>query len=334
MITQYKKILLGKEVNYYTLSNDSMRITFIDHGATIVNWEVKDSNGEFESIVLRYADEEDYIKNPKFLGATVGPYAGRIYPARITLNDITYPLEKNFNDVANLHSAKLNLMVHTYDVTLIDADTISFKTRLKEPTYPSDSTYTLTFMLKGDTLHQIYETSTKVDTFTNLTNHTYFNLSGNIKRDILDHTLCLHAKKVGKLNDDFIAESLIETTNSLFDFSKEKPLKEAIIPLKKTAQLGLDHPFILSEPTIILKDPVNQRTLTITTNQESVVLYSNNFLIKNPLNDGLKDRDHLSLCIETQHFPNDIHFFDFPKSFHKKFDSHIQKTSYQVKNND
>ncbi|MFP4286356.1 MAG: hypothetical protein ACLFRI_01545 [Candidatus Izemoplasmataceae bacterium] len=330
MITKTTKTLLGKTVQYYTLSNDFMRLTFIDHGATIVDWQVKTQDKPFESIVLKYANDEDYIKNPKFLGSTVGPYAGRIYPARIDLNQKSYPLEKNFNDHANLHSASLNLMHHTYSVKVIDDFTISFKTHLSDKHYPSDTTFTLTFTLDKDTLHQVYETNTLVDTFTNLTNHTYFNLSGDIKTDVLDHTLTMQAKYVGKLDQNFMSESLMNPKDTLYDFSKEKPLKEAVLPLKNTPQLGLDHPFLLSDQTIILKDPLSKRTLTITTNQECVVVYSNNFLISEPLNQDITDRSHLSICLETQHYPNDIHFLNYPKSFHEKNTTHIQKTSYKI----
>jgi aldose 1-epimerase len=334
MITKTSKVLLGQEVFYYVLTNDYMRITFMDLGATIVNWEVKNTEGDFESIVLRYEHDEDYLKNPKFLGATVGPYAGRIYPAEINLDNKTYKLAKNFNDKANLHSDTLNLMHHKYLVSIIDEDTLSFKTSLDTEFYPSDSTYTLTFSLKEDTLHQVYETFSNKDTFTNLTNHTYFNLSGDIKRDILDHTLIIKASKVGNLNQDFISESLMDVEKTVFDFNQEKPLKDAIIPLKKTHQLGLDHPFMLDDQTIVLKDKESKRTLSIKTNNECVVVYSNNFLIEEPLAGGMKDRSHLSICLETQHYPNDIHFFDYPKSFHAKNTSHQQVTTYKVTNDD
>jgi aldose 1-epimerase len=322
---------LGITYEIYTYQNDHMMISFSQMGGTIIDWLTKNHRGEFESIILRYHDIEDFLENDKSLGATVGPYAGRIYPATIQLEHGTFDLDKNFMNHSCLHSSIDNIKFHKCDVKIINDHTISFQSNNPiKSKYPGHAVFTLIFEIKDNELIQTYQTTTKQDTYTNLTNHTYFNLSGNIKHDILDHILTIPANTYGELNDYFITTHLNNVNQTPFDFRQPKSVRETILSLKDTPIKGLDHPFVLEKGVITLHDPSSGRTLEMTTDQDAVVVYSNNFLTENTLYPNKKDRPHLAICLETQHYPNDIHFDQNPKSFHPKNTTHVQKTTYKI----
>ena len=322
----------GKTYLYYVYENEHMKLIFSQLGGTIIDWKTKNMDGAFESIVMSYANAESYHINDKSLGATVGPYAGRIFPSKLELSHGTYELDSNFLNHSTLHSAKDNFQSKLCDVEVVNDHLIIFKTTHDDQNtkYPGQTSYEMVFEIDQNTLHQTYRSFAKKDTYTNLTNHTYFNLSGNLKNDILNHHLIIPASTYGDLNEFFLTQSLSNVEDTIFDFRKPKPLKETVLTLKDTAIKGLDHPFMLEKGPIILKDPYSHRVLEIHTDQDSVVLYTNNFLTEASINHRLMDEPFLAVCLETQHFPNDVHFFKEPFSFHKKDTIHIQKTSYKV----
>lgn len=153
-----------------------------------------------------------------------------------------------------------------------------------------------------------YETSSQEDNFISMKNHSYFNLSGDLKRTIEDHELYLPSQKMGQLNPQFISQNLIDVDRTVCDFNTLSPLRHTLTSLKKTAQRGLDHPFILKEPTVVLQDPISKRRLTVKTDQEAVVVYSNNFVEEVQFLPNVWDKAYLGLCLEKQAFPNDVHF--------------------------
>lgn len=314
----------------YTFENDFMKITFSQLGATIVDWQTKNRDGRFESIVLKYQNIDDYFNNEKRLGATIGPYAGRIYPPVIHFENVSYALDPNFRGHSCIHGGKDNIQYHLYNVETKD-NTIVFKSNNKESLgFSGTSSFKITFEIIDNLLKQTYETTTKTDTYTNLTNHTYFNLSGDLKYDILNHVLKIPAHRYGDLNEYFITNEILTVENTLFDFRTPKSVKKTIFSLHKTPIKGLDHPYILDEGVISLYDPTSGRLLEMTTNQDAVVVYSNNFLTDQKLHPGQIDQPYLAICLETQHYPNDIHQFINPKSFHPKNTKHVQQTCYKI----
>ena len=314
----------------YQYKNDYFHITFSSLGATITEWLVKDKQGVFEAIALSYEDYLDYQTNEKNLGAHIGPYAGRIYPTQIRLNQKTYSLEKNFLSYAHLHSGKYNLKYHLYQAKILDENTLEFQSYIEESKrhLPGDIDIKIRFKIINNTLEQTYEVTTNKDTYTNFTNHTYFNLSGNFKRTIENHTLQIPAHLVGDLDDKWLTKSLVGVSHSGFDFRKAKPLGPVLNALKNNVQKGLDHPFLLEQGTIVLHDPQSHRTLKIQTNQPALVVYSNNFLTDKKLKHHPFDQPFLAICLETQCYPNDMHFMKYPKSFHKAHTVKRQHTRY------
>ncbi len=318
-----------KEVKY---TSAKQKITLLSLGAAIKRWETKDKNGRFENIVITYARDEDYLQNTKFLGATVGPYAGRIYPSELVFGDTTYPLSKNFMDHANLHSGPDNITTHNFHVEQVDPDTVVFETLKpeKDHEFPGNMTFRIIVTFTEDTMRVTYETTSDALGVANVTNHSYFNLSGELKSDIREHTLKLPSNEHVELDGFYIGTLVVKSANTPFDFSNPKPLKEGIMPLQDTPQKGIDHPFILHEGTIVLQDPKSGRNLHMETDYDAVVVYTNNILTDHTFETGKKDSDHLAVCLECQHVPNDINLMAEPKSIIKPGETKTRTTIYKV----
>ncbi len=305
-----------KEIVY---QSPYQKIKVLSLGATIKSWEVINQENRFENIVLSYQNDENYLNNTKFLGATIGPNAGRLHPARLNLKGQTYLLSKNFKDHANLHSGIDNFVHRPFSVQKEGENTIIMTLtnpgEMKE--FPSLSKVEVKMVFEPKALSIYYTVQSDTYSIANLTNHTYFNLSGNLKTDILNHTLKLPATSHLELDEYFIPKKRIKSKHTPFDFTQFKPLKDAVLPLKDSPQKGLDHPFLLDEGCVILKDDESKRRLKITTDYDSVVIYTNNFTEDIYYQGSKKDQPHLGVALEMQHRPNDINILKRPKSFLK-----------------
>lgn len=291
-----------------TVETDHYVLELLSLGASIKSLRTPDSEGVFENITLSYDDESDYVLNPKFLGATVGPYAGRIHPPKVELNQTTYELEANFMNHANLHSGSDNITRHNFDVT-IEEDRIRFTTSQRERTsrFPGDMTFEVLYICNKRGFDVRFTVNTTNDALANLTNHTHFNLSGDAKRSVMDHTLEIPANQYLDLDEMFIGKRIEDVDGTPFDFRVEKPIHKGVNPLKSSPQKGIDHPFILDGDTVTLKDYESGRYLQVKTDYDALVVYSNNLPSDRPLEGGKPDTDHLAVCLEAQHVPNDIH---------------------------
>lgn len=319
----------GNTLHQYRYANDHIKISFLNVGASIHSLYTRDTEGKFENIVLTYNDILDYHGNVKLLGSSVGPYAGRLSPANIPLRQSIFELQPNFLEDINLHSGSANLAHVFWDVEEHGDHSISFVYTLKNsPYYPGELTFKTHYEIIDNTLVIEYHTVSHEDNYASLTNHSYFNLSGDLKRSIENHELYLPSHQMGQLNEQFISQSLVKVHETLFDFNHLSSLDSKLKALKHTPQRGLDHPFILTEPTIVLQDPDSRRRLTLHTNQEAVVVYSNNFIEDVAFYPNIRDKAFLGICLETQSFPNDIHFKPNPHSFLKAHKPKVQRTKY------
>lgn len=319
--------LASNEATLVHVDSGAIKATLCSRGASIMRLETADREGTFDNIVLNYLNRDDFYENPKYLGATTGPYAGRIYPPELTVGGKRVFLEKNFQNHSHLHGGKHSLARSDFQVEKVDQG-VCFTYVPLESAYPGHACFKATYLFEGPVMTLRYETLSDQDTFTNITQHAYFNLSGSIRRNVLNHTLQIPASQVGQLDANLISEKLIPVEGTVFDFRQPKMLSEAVMPLKETPQMGLDHPFLLDPGTIVLTDPKSGRSLQLETDQDSVIVYSHNFVIEHPVATPLLENQHLAVCLETQHYPNDIYFLDKPASVHPKNTWHRQTTKY------
>ncbi|MGM7724626.1 aldose epimerase family protein [Metabacillus sp. Hm71] len=313
----------GEAVYSYSLQNKhGMKVTCINLGCIITEILTHNKEGQLENVVLGFDDVENYLENSPYFGAVVGRVAGRIKNGSFDLDGETYELPQNEN-ANHLHGG-----LEGFDRKLWDAKPIvtnnetgvefSYVSKDGEEGYPGTLTVKVTYLLTDQNeLIMTYDATTDKKTLVNLTNHTYFNLSGNIKNDILSHKLKINSKKFLELNDQLIPTgNFLDVENTPFDFQKEKELREAILADHKQVQLvgqGIDHPFLLDEDQkkeIVLLDEESGRKLLVETEEQSVVVYTSNMLGDFRIRD-VQARKYLGICLETQGLPDSIHHPQF-----------------------
>ncbi|WP_160724401.1 aldose epimerase family protein [Bacillus sp. USDA818B3_A] len=329
-------------VDSFTLVNDNgMELTCINYGCIITKMNVPDKNGNFENIVLGYDTLDEYVKGSCFFGTIVGRVAGRIESGAFELNGKTYTLAKNENN-NHLHGGNQG-----FDKVIWDADVIeneqeigvqfSYLSPDGEEGYPGNVTIKVTYTLNNQNELTIrYSGFSDEDTLLNMTNHSYFNLSGNIKRDILNHTLSIKSDKFLELNEELLPTGeLLDVKGTPFDFTSGRYIQTGVDsthPQNILAGNGYDHPFLLSanhDEEIILKDSESGRTLTVETDEPGVVVYSGNQMKTDGEIYGVPSRKYLGICLETQGLPDAIHHPNFPSWILEKGQEYTTVTKYK-----
>lgn len=337
--------LAGQTVTSYTMVNDQgMEVTTIDYGCTITKILVPDRNGLVENVVLGFDTLEEYQQYSPYFGAICGRHAGRIANAEFTLDGTTYPLAKN-NDGNHLHGGVQGFdKVVWNSVVIEEKDSIdlefSYLSKDGEEGYPGNLQMKVTYTLNNDNeLVIVYEGVSDQRTVVNLTNHSYFNLSGNLKRDILQHTLTLKSDRFLELNEELIPTGeILPVEDKVFDFRTGRKIvdgTESTDPQNVMVGNGYDHPFLLAEnrnKEIQLYDEESGRGLVIETDQPAVVLYTGNMLGEDFSIRGVPSRNHLGLCLETQGLPDSLNHPHFPSVILEKGEEYIAVTKYKFTN--
>lgn len=314
-----KRESIGKlgdeEIIKYSVDNEKgLKVSILNLGATITEIKTVDRNGEFEHIVLSYEDEKNYIENPSYYGATVGRTAGRIDKGRFTLNDNEYILNKNYG-VNSGHGGSVGFNKKIWNVNAIETKekiTLEFSYLSKdlEEGYPGNLEIKVSYEITEDNklIFKIQGVSDK-DTLMNITNHCYFNLSGDYKEDILNHTLKMNCDRFLAIDENGgVTGEIIPVNNTEFDFIEEKKIGQDIEGLSKQMKLGYgyDHPFMFNENEkghIELYDEKSGRYMKVTTEYPCVVVYSQNFIDSLVLKEGKETKKRNGICLEVQYPP-------------------------------
>ncbi len=332
----------GQSVTEYTLVNDAgMTVSCLDFGCVITKIIVPDRNGNFENVVLGFDRLEDYLKWSPYFGAVVGRVVGRIQGAKFELDGKEYTLAAN-EGPNHLHGGRKGFNSVIWQAKPFKAENaIGIKFFYRSPDgeegYPGNLETTVTYRLNNDNEWNItYEAKTDQKTLVNLTNHSYFNLSGNSKRDCSEHKLQLDNNRFLELGADLIPTGrLLDAADTPFDFRNGRKIKDGIQsnhPQNILVGNGYDHPIVFSKKgqnTIALSDEESGRELTVTTDQPCVVLYTSNQLAGPFSISGVKARNYLGVCLETQGFPDAIHHPEFPSVVLSPEDVYYQETSYR-----
>lgn len=316
--------LNSENVYSYSLENDhGMKVTCITLGCIITDIIVPDKNGNYENVVLGFDDIDSYLNDSPYFGTIVGRVAGRIGNAEFELDGKQYSLPKNENN-NHLHGGP-----EAFDRKLWAAKEFhhdgevgiefSYCSPDGENGYPGNLTVHVTYVLTNNNQLKIsYSATSDKKTLVNLTNHTYFNLSGNLKNDILSHKLQLKSNQFLELGENLLPTGeFLEVDNTPFDFRNSKAIKEAIAGNHQQIQIagnGVDHPFLLNDhhnEEITLVEEQSGRKLTVETDEQSVVIYTSNMMDDSFEIRGTQARKYLGICLETQGLPDSIHFPHF-----------------------
>jgi aldose 1-epimerase len=325
-----KKNSFGKtsdgDVTLFTLTNaNGLELGVINYGCVVVSLKTPNRNGDLEDIVLGFETIEQYIKESPFFGAVVGRYGNRIAKGTFNLDGITYNLAIN-NGPNHLHGG-----VKAFDKVLWKAEenpsnegpSIKFTYISKdgEEGYPGTLSVTVIYTLTDENEFKIsYKATTDKKTVINLSQHTYFNFSGNAQRDILDHELMLNADHIVAVDETCIPTGELKPVAATpFDFKIPTRVGDRIndedVQLKNGE--GYDHTFVFNvgdEESLAasLYDPATGRYMEVYTTEPGVQFYSGNHLAGYKGKHGAVYNKRFGLCLETQHFPDSPNQPNFP----------------------
>ncbi len=319
----------GEAVYQCSIKNrKGFSVEIITFGGAITGIEAADSGGNRTNVVLSYPTLEDYLENPPYLGVTVGQTAGRIRNDRgVLLHGGADGLhQKNWTIVS--HSEDHLVLAISVKATLVVGKGEGFSQDAGNVTIEADYR-----VLENDTLVITYRATTEVSTYINLTNHSYFNLSGNVEKSIENHILKMAAVAYGPVDNEGVPlEDLANVVGTPFDFTQPKMIADALSDSHEQIKgcYGMDHPFELDEAPVQIQisDPESKRALAISTNQAYAVVYSGNFLGSAKVPSGLAFKKHSGICFETQDIPDAPNRINFKDGYLKPGQTYIHETVY------
>lgn len=308
----------GEEASLYTISCGFLTAVVTDYGATLVKLMVPDKNGVPADVILGYDHVDGYRTGSAYLGATVGRNANRIGGAAFELNGRTITLSKNDNG-NNLHSGPDGYSYRMWKVLSHTDSSISFT--LISPNgdqgFPGEARIRVTYTLQADGLEIVYDASCNQDTVFNMTNHTYFNLSGHDHPEAaMDQVLTLPGRYFNPDDAENIPTGEQRRVDGTpMDFRSPKPIGQDLHADYEPLHLqnGYDHSFeVYTNPCAILSDPKSGRTLAISTDCPGIQLYSGNFLDTTGKG-GVYYGKNSGVALETQFAPDSLHHPDWPQ---------------------
>lgn len=335
------KLRKRKTVNQwteYTLTNDhDMSVSFLNFGGIITKMMVPDRDGKLENIVLGYKNYQRYEDNPNYFGALIGRVAGRIEKSSFELDGKEYLLKPNEGE-HHLHGGTTGFHQVLWETKPFQMENkIGIKLFHSSPDgeggYPGNVDVTVTYTLTNHNEFIIdYEAVSDQKTVLSLTNHSYFNLSGNLKNTVGQHTVTMDCNHVIELDKELIPTGrLLETTGTPFDFRHGKKLSEGFQsdhPQNRIVGNGYDHYFILNGQTIEVKEETSGRIMTVDTNQPGVVMYTSNTLEEGlQLQEGTSKK-YLGVCFETQSSPASLHHAGIPDILLEAGEKYEKQTTF------
>lgn len=315
--------------NFYTLTNNNgVEVSITNYGGTVTSIKVPDRNGVFGDIVLGYDTIEEYMRNPRYLGALIGRYANRIAGGRFSLNGVEYQLAQNNNGANHLHGGMRGFDKRIWKVSETPASLhLEYFSPDGEESYPGNLTVAVDYSLNDQNELRIeYHATTDKDTIINLTNHSYFNLAGH--GTILDHELTLRADSFTPVSDELIPTGEIRAVDGTrMDFRTPRVISEG----------GYDHNFVLNDwqlgsvrSVAKLREPKSGRVMEVFTTQPGIQFYSGNFLDGSLIGKGgVAYQKYAALCLETQHFPDSPNQPNFPSTVLRKGETYNETTIYK-----
>ena len=326
---RFKGRVDGKEVALYTLSNaNGIEIDILNLGAKIVAIRVPDREGKKVDIVLGHDRLQDYIESEEaYFGAICGRYANRITKGKFAIDGEEYSLLIN-NGPNALHGGKkgFNSVVWTVEQASASELVLSYISKDGEEGYPGELKVQVTYGLCPVTNNFViaYEATTDKATVLNLTNHAYFNLSGEGDPSVHDHTLLINAKEYLPTDETAIPYGKPEAVaGTPFDFIEPRLIGERIdtdIDQLNWAR-GYDHTFILDKPLgemglcAVCSSPKSGIEMKIKTDQPGMQLYTGNWMSGNMRGKGdSRYPARSAVCFETQHYPDSPNKPEYPST--------------------
>lgn len=319
--------ICGKRVGLYILRNASgMEVCITNYGGRIVSIMVPDRNGKFQDVVLGHDTIDDYVNIDGNFGALIGRYGNRINKGRISIDGTEYQLPQN-NFGHCLHGGPVGFHHKVWDAIQPDGSTLELHLQSPdgEAGFPGNLNVKVVYTLSNDNSLKIeYTATTDKPTVVNLTNHSYFNLSGNPANDILDETVLFNADGFTPIDSTFMTSGEIRSVEGTpFDFRRGKTVGRDIDADDEQLKngMGFDHNMVLNTGGDIsvlagrIEDSRSGISMEIYTTEPGIQFYTGNFLdgsVKGKR--GIYYQKRSAICVETQHFPDSPNQPNYPST--------------------
>jgi aldose 1-epimerase len=342
--SDFGKTREGVSVYRYVLTNNKgAEAVVISYGATLVSLKVPDRAGQPADVVLGYDSLEGYEQGKSYFGGTIGRYGNRIARGQFTLGGTVFHLPKN-DGPNSLHGGSVGFNKRIWtgvarsrpDAQVLE---LSYTSANGEEGYPGTLKVKVTYTLPAEAneLHIDYTARTEQDTVINLTNHSYFNLSADMNKEIVDHQLLLRARQFTPVDSTLIPTGELRAVRGTpFDFTKLTAIGTRINQDDEQLKFGkgYDHNWALERSekgglslAAEVFEPSSGRVLEVLTTEPGIQFYSGNFLDGAAKGKGGQLYAHRTgLCLETQHFPDSPNHPNFPSTVLKPGETYRSST--------
>ena len=339
--SNFGKLSGSQEVKIFTLVNDNgITVKITNYGAIITSIEMPDKSGKTENIAcgfqkLEHYLSDEYLGNYPYFGAIIGRFGNRIANGHLEIEGTTYDLAIN-NGPNHLHGGKIGFDKRIWKPKPLETDSkigveLSYTSPHLEENYPGEMKVKCIYTLDNDNQLAIeYFAETDKTTIVNLTNHTYFNLTGG-KENILGHQLKLSANKITEMEAQIPTGKIIPVKATYHDFSEFKPLGENITELPE----GYDDNFVLDNENGELKyagtlrETQSGRQIEVLTTQPGIQIYTGYWIPEMEIDGKKKFGKFSGVAMETQHYPDSPHHENFPSTILKPGEKYNEKTVYK-----
>lgn len=307
----------GEEARLFTIQNDKgMEIKVSDYGATLVQVRVPDKEGRLLDVVLGYDDVQGYEAGNAFFGATIGRVANRIGNGEFQLGGRTYELTRN-DGQNTLHGGRdfYNKRIWKTGETQEDHVEFLMDSPSGDQGFPGNVKISVTYTLTKDNEVKIhYRAVPDADTLMNLTNHSYFNLSGHASGTVLDQEVMLYADAYARADSQSIPTGeIVPVSGTPMDFRQLKPVGAEIEEAYEALEFGkgYDHNWVLNgngyRKAAFMRSKESGIAMEVYTDLPGMQFYTANFVDHEKGKAGAVYNMRQAACFETQYFPDAVH---------------------------
>ncbi|RZF60036.1 aldose epimerase family protein [Sphingobacterium corticibacterium] len=340
----FQRVINGQETDLFTLRNKSgAEICITNYGGRIVSLLVPDRDGQLQDVVLGFDNIQEYVDKPSSFGATVGRFANRIAYGKFVLDGDTISLDVNDGE-HTIHGGAEGWRSQVFDAEQPADNSLILRYVSKdgEAGFPGEVNVKVTFTLNEENALKIdYLADTDKKTVINMTNHSFFNLSGNPEHTILDDVLLVNADSYTPLNEELITTGTIENVASTpFDFTDPISVRDALSRDSSHKQLqlaqGFDHNYVLrmdrnlGHVAATVYSPVTGISLDVYTTEPGMQVYTGNMLDGSRKGKGeITYHKQTGICLEPQHYPDSPNKPEWPTTILEPGEQYISTTIYQ-----
>ncbi|MFA6913387.1 MAG: aldose epimerase family protein [Proteiniphilum sp.] len=341
--SDFQSVVNGDSTNLYVLTNaNGVEVTLTNYGGRIVSVMVPDRDGNMKDVVLGFDNINDYVNVDNNFGATIGRYGNRIAKGKITVEGVEYQLPLN-NFGHTLHGGPEGFDKKVFKAEQINNQAVAFSYLSKdgEANFPGNLDVKVTMTLTDDNAIDLqYEATTDKETVVNLTNHSYFNLSGDANNTILNDSLTIYADAFTPVDTTFMTTGEIAPVEGTpMDF-RTPTVVGARINDYDYAQLkngdGYDHNWVLNAKGDVTQlaasvyAPATGIQLDVFTDEPGVQVYTGNFLDGTVTGkNGAVYAKRNAICLETQKYPDSPNKADWPSPYLKPGEKYTSRCIYK-----